>query len=174
MDPLIQAIKTYNIQAVRQLLHSVSLTITDADARIYLALAKAVGAEDDYREKIGIKRIETTLILQLGVQGVYSLEELKRLVIQLIGELSEDCYSAGWLIGIEYELWSLAIGQCNEMTRSLWLRRGDLIAIRDLKKLSDQTQSWAIGHEGPDEPGPVEREQWLLLFQKHLSKGRSA
>jgi hypothetical protein len=174
MNPLSESIKTYNIQAVRLLLHTISLTITDADARIYLGLAKAIGAEDDYIEKVGIKRIETALILQLGVQGVYSLEELKRLVMQLIGELSEDCYSAQWLIGIEYELWSLAVGESNELTQKLWVRRGDLIGIRDLKKLSDQTQSWAIWHDGLDNPNPVEREQWLLLFQKHLSKGRSA
>lgn len=141
---------------------------------MYLGLAKEIGARDDYIEKVGIKRVETVLVLKFGSAGIYAPDDLKLLVLQLIGELSEDCYCAQWMNHIEYELWALLEGETNELTRALWERRGDLTAVQELKQLSELTQSWAMWDDDAVDPHPVSLEKWRSLYQSYLSENGDA
>ena len=163
MDKLVEAIKSFDIATVRKLLQSEQYLPNEQDHEIdtVLALAKTEGLE--YLDKNGIKRIEVSLALRFGWAKQYTKSELKQLLVDLIGELSEDCYSTGWSNNIEFELWHLINHKSDEKTLKLWRKRGDIEALKDLKILQEITHSWAIWDDGAGKPISIMLEDWIAL-----------
>lgn len=110
----------------------------------------------------GLKRIEAILLLSSDDnKQFYSVIELESFIGQLISELSEEIYAAGWLGGIEEELWRLSD------TTSLTLpNRMDREEINELRRLADKLGYWATWDDNyqPDNIKPIKLKDWGKLI----------
>jgi len=163
MTDLINAIKAFDITTVRKIIQNKEYWSYKQDYEIDSILAVAKVEGHDYIDKNGIKRIEVSLLLQFGWSRSYTISELRQLLVDLISELSEDCYSAGWYQKIEFQLWELIHNKASELTLKLWQKRGDMEAVKDLNLLKQITQSWAIWYEDAEDPTIIMLEEWIKL-----------
>jgi len=110
----------------------------------------------------GLKRIEAILLLSSDDnKQFYSVIELESFIGQLISELSEEIYAAGWLGGIEEELWRLSD------TTSLTLpNRMDREEINELRRLADKLGYWATWDDNyqPNNIKPIKLKDWGKLI----------
>ena len=81
-------------------------------------------------------------------------------LMNYMSDLSERAYCAGWMSGLEYELWEAVVKGTKEYGR---LRiTGN--HIRKLKELSDACGGWIIFIDGNGETF-VSMEEWLCLYK---------
>lgn len=120
-------------------------------------------------KKKGLKRIEVLFIRYTNWATIYSEKELKYLLVDLIAELSEDTYCAGWLDKIEFEIWEIINQEADIKTVEVWRKRGDLETVDDLNYLKDVTNSWAWWAEDSDEPIPINLTNWQNIINKKIS-----
>lgn len=83
---------------------------------------------------------------------------------EVMSDLSEDAYCAGWLIGLEYDLWGFL---CNGLPESeSWgmseISTDDLV---ELRRLSEAAGGWVTFE------GFVPMEQWLVIVAKREAGG---
>jgi hypothetical protein len=64
----------------------------------------------------------------------------------LMSEISEDMYAAGWLAGLEYSLWALVLGEPDVCFSAEALVPGQL---DDLRRLSAELGGWARWSDEP-------------------------
>ena len=158
IDELATGILNGDIKTVRQLLTNDSAlnNIRTRNNQFPIELAKSKG----------LKRIETILLLSSENNlRFYSNIELKHFVGQLISELSEEMYAAGWLDGIENKLWELS----NDKTlTTLDNVRVDITEIRELRNLADRLGYWAVWDDNylPDNVRPIKITDWTKEFVK--------
>lgn len=88
----------------------------------------------------------------------------------LMSRISEDCYAAGWMTGLEYELWGMLHGD---------VRPGHLYADEktqeSCRKLAETLGGWIIWVDGDGIPGLpasdwgtvfVPMAEWELMYKK--------
>jgi hypothetical protein len=112
----------------------------------------------------GVKRFEVAIARQVNYQAYYSQEELKRLLVDYISELSEEYWCAGWYADIEYELWEILDLSIEEM-EPFWQRRVEPQDLSDLKWLSQVTSSWGKWDDEREDI-PVSLEEWKKNYQQ--------
>jgi hypothetical protein len=157
IDKLTTAILDSDITTVRQLVTAnplITWTKTKND-QFPIELAKAKG----------LKRIETILLLHSdNNKSFYSDLELKNFIGQLISELSEEIYCAGWLEGIEKKLWRL--GNDTNLTSLDKDVRVDKEEIKELIALANKLNYWAIWDDNykPDNIRPIKLTDWEKRF----------
>lgn len=155
MESLEQAISDSNYDKVREILDIVSGDSVLENKLMLLA------------QKTGTKKIEALLVNKFNWRTVYAFNELKILVIDLMSELSEDVYAAGWLDGIELELWQLINKEASGQVINLWKRRGNLFVLEDLRKLTMLTKSWGIWDDSLDEVISISIDEWNKRYCKN-------
>ena len=112
----------------------------------------------------GIKMIEAILINRFPIAiNQYNQNEKQNLITNLISEISEDIYCAGWYSNIEFELWNWIN---DEMTIPKYFNqrviKEDLI---ELQMLSGKLQLWAYWHD-EDEEKSIGITEWKELFKE--------
>ncbi|MDA0195468.1 MAG: hypothetical protein O2887_16770 [Bacteroidetes bacterium] len=152
MNPLIDAILHSDDTTVRNLLKSslvlVNKRSTSRDLPIELA------------KKNGQKKIEVIFVRYTDWTCCYSKDELKQLLVDFISEISEDYFAAGWLNGIEFDLWRLiSTGNLPEYHSVVTLDE-DLDIIEGLRLLSNITNTWAIWDDTVGDAVPIELGEW--------------
>jgi predicted hydrolase (HD superfamily) len=93
---------------------------------------------------------------------------MQRALARLMSEISEDRYCAGWLSGLEYELWQIVIdgqgrfgfGALSEMD------------VKDLRELSDACGGWIV-YDAEQQETFVPLDQWLTIFAAHTNSRRA-
>lgn len=106
----------------------------------------------------------------LNVSQGIKAEEL----CQLMSNISEYCYCAGWMMGLEYSLWDIVN---NPQNRSYGFSEVSLEDIDNLKKLSSELNGWIIWkddnfgftREEIDKWGNyfVAIEDWLKMVERY-------
>ena len=159
MNELLVAVLNSNVERVRHLLtHEPEL-------------AQQRSPSGDWPIKVakdkGLKKIEALFVRYANWEGTYSDGELKSLLVDLIAELSEDYYAAGWLDGIEFELWQLIHDvDRGPITLRIWTRRSDLESLNDLRQLMVLTESWAMWDDDAGTPVIVNMPQWQEALRR--------
>ena len=85
----------------------------------------------------------------------------------LISEISEYWYCAGWMMGIEHQVWRVAHGQARPGGEAIQL---DDAQRRELLALSREIGGWVRWVDGgPGESGAqfIALESWLQLHAEH-------
>lgn len=97
-------------------------------------------------------------------------EYAKHELYQLMSDISEDCYCAGWLIGNEYRLWN-AITDPNDDRRygMSEIAEDDIARLREL---SAHAGGWWMWEDKDDSPGAMFIA--LAEWEKHVSGLRAA
>jgi hypothetical protein len=100
----------------------------------------------------------------------YRRQELRN----LMRYISEDCYCAGWLNGLEYILWEMV----SDSTASREFGMGEVeeSAIARLRELSQQVGGWWRWHDDNDERDLPSEEwgerftpmaDWLVMYERY-------
>ncbi len=96
-------------------------------------------------------------------------------LISLMSGISEDCWAAGWIEGLEYTLWQLM--QNGGGSIGMWWRMTPDEAAT-LKELSDSVDGWVwwsyTENNRPELDGPryISMEEWLKHLELRLHPGR--
>ena len=93
---------------------------------------------------------------------------------ELVSDISEDQYCAGWLTGLEYELWALL--QSSDAERVGTFRGTHPRDVRRLRELSAVTNSWIVwaDHSDPDLQH-IPLNEWEQRYAAYmLQRNRSA
>lgn len=87
-------------------------------------------------------------------------EELVRdALLRLMCDLSEDCWCAGWLHGLEFTLWkAVTTGKTNF---GFGIKESDLIRLKHLHQIAG---GWWIWEEGEEGNRFVTTERWLAII----------
>jgi hypothetical protein len=79
---------------------------------------------------------------------------------ELMSDISEECWCAGWMSGTEYRLWQLVEG---DPDRSWGMEKVSHGNIQLLKDLRDRSKGWWKWDENPEFIG---LDQWQKEFEK--------
>lgn len=97
------------------------------------------------------------------------LTPLQRALYELMSEISEDCWCAGWMMGNEYSLWDAIV--TGDRTYGMGFMEEGLLA--SCKALSDQVGGWIEWRDDEQglpagEWGPyfIAMPDWLEKFAK--------
>ena len=79
------------------------------------------------------------------------------LLRKLMSGISEECWCAGWLSGLEYTLWDAATGKRKNICGPE--------EIEQLRYLSEKCGGWIVWDEQAKDERFVPMEQWLRLYE---------
>jgi hypothetical protein len=91
----------------------------------------------------------------------------QRALADYMSELSEDAYCAGWLVGLEFELWEVVLGERKEFG---FLDLGGEEAQR-LRELSDRCAGWIIYDRDTEETW-MPKSEWERWYSKWREEGK--
>jgi hypothetical protein len=93
-----------------------------------------------------------------------------------MSEISENCYCASWLIGLEYTLWSILTRAPEDTYPVQWGQEDiNLTEAADLKRLSEECGGWIVWDNEVSNPGAgfplsgnrwVPMDTWLMMFER--------
>lgn len=86
-----------------------------------------------------------------------------RELVELMGEISEDHYAAGWLMGLEHSLWRLAFETPEDtfgFSSLSMVERGKLI------ELTHRCQGWWVWSERRGGRRFLTYDEWLPMYQR--------
>jgi hypothetical protein len=93
-------------------------------------------------------------------------EELAReTLLRMMRDISEDCWCAGWLSGLEFTLW-------NAVTTGKMESGWGVVEDRDLlrmKYLHELTGGWWMWTDGDGGQRFVTTEEWLRIVSEHAA-----
>jgi len=112
----------------------------------------------------GIKIIQAILINRFpnAIEN-YNGKEIQNLIIDLISEISEHIYCAGWYSDIEFELWKW-IDDESTIPEAI-IHRVERKDLSELKMLSDKLQLWAYW-DNEDEARSIGIRDWIELVKR--------
>jgi hypothetical protein len=95
---------------------------------------------------------------------------------QVMSDISEDCYCAGWLIGNEYTIWSAI----QSGDHRYGLAEIEPEQLEQCRILSEELGGWIVWADDETDPvlprdmwGPkfVSMSEWLEMFAQEITKG---
>jgi len=84
-----------------------------------------------------------------------------------MSEISENCYSAGWMQNLEYALWHAVIHGERKYGQS-YITEAD---ISTLVKLSTDANAWII-YDNDKEETALSLKEWTEKFKDYLEKNK--
>ncbi len=92
-------------------------------------------------------------------------EELVRdALLNLMHDLSEDCWFAYWMNDLEFTLWNAMMRGKTDF--GFGMEERDLIR---LKSLSEVAGGWWTWPHGEDQPSFVNTEEWTTIYATHAA-----
>jgi hypothetical protein len=88
-----------------------------------------------------------------------SLTVDQRALADLMSSISQDHYSAGWMMGLEYDLWRIVIGETDRYVYPL----GDH-EIQGLREMSDRVGGWIVWRMDYAGETYVPMEEWKRIY----------
>ena len=80
-----------------------------------------------------------------------------------IEDISDDCFCATWLSGIEYELWSIIQGDTPAINLYSTIYQSEL---DDMKLLSTEINGWVTWGDDDIQPMYISLDEWLITYNK--------
>lgn len=86
-------------------------------------------------------------------------------LVGLMREISEVAYCAGWMSGLEYDLWRIVLEGPQNYGRADVTEQ----TIHRLKRLSERCGGWIHYHDATEET-LVPHEEWLELYDRKMAR----
>ena len=86
----------------------------------------------------------------------------QRALYQLMSEISEECYCAGWMSGNEFTLWEMVSSP--DASRSYGMGEVSESQIADLRAMSAEIGGWIRWHDDADD-STLPPEEWGPRFE---------
>ena len=96
------------------------------------------------------------------------LTEIERRLANLMSDISEKCYSAGWATNTEYVLWDAIISGPRDFGQD----KITMEEIDELKKLSNRTGTWIVFDDNMEEVA-IPLDKWRKRFSQDVSNDPS-
>lgn len=96
---------------------------------------------------------------------MHDLTPKQKLLANLMSEVSERCYCAGWMQNLEYVLWEALVNGERKYGQDTITQQD----INSLKELSEMTNSWIVFDDILDEM-PLDLSAWKEKFQIDVQK----
>jgi len=90
----------------------------------------------------------------------YDLNSPQKVLCDLMRDISEEGWAAGWMDGLEYALWHMVL----HGPAQYGFKFVDEQAIQQLKHLSEQAECWIVFDDITDERA-ASLSEWQKLFQ---------
>ena len=97
--------------------------------------------------------------------------EARAELLELMEQLSEECWAAGWLIHLEHVLWDLTCGKRPAFPR---LPDPGDARIARLRQLSAAAEGWWAWPPGEDDPVFVPTARWQRAHDAHNAESRGS
>ena len=93
-----------------------------------------------------------------------------RTLREMMSDISEDCWCAGWMSGLEFLLWeAVSTGDAGS-----WARHGVTIEhIAKLQRMSDVLGGWVMWDDGLRDERFVPIDEWLDIYAAYKSRNIS-
>jgi hypothetical protein len=95
------------------------------------------------------------------------LTAAQRALADYMSELSEEAYSAGWMLGLEYALWDAVFGQSDKYDRSPL----GVVEVARLRELAGQSAGWIVFDVATEETW-LPMVEWEQRFDEWVKRGR--
>lgn len=92
---------------------------------------------------------------------------LRKRLLSLMREISEDHFCAGWMGGLEYDLWQAVLQYPQPYEFGFGPIEEENVA--ELKDLAEELQEWAFWDDGTGEK-LIPLEEWKQIFAARESK----
>jgi len=99
---------------------------------------------------------------------IYDLDPDQSQLANLMIDISERCYSAGWMADLEYILWYAVINGQRKYGHGI-IPQDD---IDELQKLSKACYAW-IYFDDENEETAINLDIWVLIFEKAIIENPS-
>jgi hypothetical protein len=96
---------------------------------------------------------------------IHDLTEDERGLAELMSEISEKCYSAGWLEDLEYVLWDAVISGPRDFGHGKITQE----EIDELSRISSMTKTWIVFDDEREETA-IPLDKWRKQFTEDISK----
>jgi hypothetical protein len=96
---------------------------------------------------------------------IKDLTEDERRLAGFMSEISEKCYSAGWMVDTEYVLWEAIISGPREFGHGKITKE----EIEELNKLLNKTKTWIVFDDMKEEMA-IPLDKWRTRFTEDISK----
>ena len=90
---------------------------------------------------------------------------LRKRLLSLMSEISEDHYCAGWLSGLEYSLWQAVLQYPQPYEFGFGPIEEENVA--ELKDLAEELQEWAVWDDGELSEKLIPLADWQRIFTAH-------
>lgn len=87
---------------------------------------------------------------------------LRKRLLSLMREISEDCYFAGWRIGLEYCLWRAVLQYPQPFDFGMGFIPTE--QVEELKDLAEELQEWALWTDGEVREKLIPLAEWQQHF----------
>lgn len=90
-------------------------------------------------------------------------------LLRLMCDISQRCWCAGWLMGLEYSLWNIV-----NAGRAVRFGDGEVTPeeVAEMRRLYEACDGWWIWDDEAGEERLVSRDNWLLLLgQRPRTRG---
>jgi hypothetical protein len=86
----------------------------------------------------------------------------QRALYELMSDISEECYCAGWMSGNEYSLWRIV----SDPNASRRYGQGEVTEqqVTDMRTMADSCGGWIRWHDDEDEPN-LDADEWGPRFE---------
>ncbi len=97
-----------------------------------------------------------------------NLSPTEKQLTELMSEISERCYSAGWMEGLEYVLWDAVISGPRHYGREMITQED----INQLIQLSRKANAWIVFDDEQDQLA-IPLDTWNILFAEDIKQNRN-
>jgi hypothetical protein len=148
------------VEAIANLLAEREAKLTDTLLNLHSALVKI--RDGNHEHSVTSEHdIAADALLLIEDINAEAIDRRKQRLLQLMLDASEDVWCAGWMQGIEFDLWALATGEATEDTRAHYssVARSDL---NEMLHLSGLVDGWWIWRDGETF---VSLDEWRTIMK---------
>ncbi len=97
---------------------------------------------------------------------------LRKRLLSLMREISQEYFCAGWMIGLEYELWRAVLRYPQPSEALLGFIEQEEVA--ELKDLAEELQEWVFRGDDDAREKLIPLADWQRIFADHETAARAA
>lgn len=97
-----------------------------------------------------------------------NLTDKQRELSDRMSDISDLCWFAWWMIGLEYQLWELVLLG----PKQICYATPTIEEIANLKRLSDECGGWIVWRDTDESETFVPMDEWLEIYHRKIGASK--